>query len=84
MRNRTIHLPPVVVEAFKRQRQAFREKFGREPGADDPIFFDPMLLNRGHCLLCRRNGPFLWRRRESSIYQTRPSSRTEAFVRFRC
>src|SRR6476469_6099642 len=41
MRNRTIHLPPVVVEAFKRQLQAFREKFGREPGADDPIFFDP-------------------------------------------
>jgi hypothetical protein len=41
MRNRTIHMPPVVVEAMKQQLQAFREKFGREPGAGDPIFFDP-------------------------------------------
>jgi hypothetical protein len=25
----------------ERQLQAFREKFGREPGPDDPLFFDP-------------------------------------------
>lgn len=24
-----------------RQREAFIEKFGREPGPDDPVFFDP-------------------------------------------
>jgi hypothetical protein len=24
-----------------RQQQAFREKFGREPGPHDPLFFDP-------------------------------------------
>lgn len=23
------------------QRDAFRQKFGREPGPDDPVFFDP-------------------------------------------
>jgi site-specific recombinase XerD len=28
-------------EAMKMQLQAFREKFGREPGPDDPVFFDP-------------------------------------------
>lgn len=26
---------------LKRQRAAFREKFGREPGPDDPVLFDP-------------------------------------------
>ncbi len=26
---------------FKRQLAAFKEKFGREPGPDDPVFFDP-------------------------------------------
>jgi hypothetical protein len=34
-------LPPEVVEGFQAQRKLFIEKFGREPGADDPIFFDP-------------------------------------------
>ncbi|MFD4306062.1 hypothetical protein ACFWRY_25535 [Streptomyces albidoflavus] len=28
-------------EALESQLQAFREKFGREPGPDDPLFFDP-------------------------------------------
>jgi hypothetical protein len=32
---------PEVVEGFQAQRKLFIEKFGREPGADDPIFFDP-------------------------------------------
>src|SRR5258705_691185 len=26
---------------FEAQLQAFRDKFGREPGADDPVLFDP-------------------------------------------
>jgi len=30
-----------VAEAFAKQRDAFRQKFGREPGPDDPVFFDP-------------------------------------------
>jgi hypothetical protein len=27
--------------ARRKQREAFIEKFGREPGPDDPVFFDP-------------------------------------------
>jgi hypothetical protein len=30
-----------VHEALLEQRKAFVEKFGREPGPDDPVFFDP-------------------------------------------
>jgi hypothetical protein len=29
------------MDVMRRQLQAFREKFGREPGPDDPVFFDP-------------------------------------------
>jgi hypothetical protein len=28
-------------EALEALRQDFRERFGREPGPDDPVFFDP-------------------------------------------
>ena len=28
-------------EAMIRQVESFKEKFGREPGPDDPLFFDP-------------------------------------------
>ena len=28
-------------EALQSQFDAFKQKFGREPGPDDPIFFDP-------------------------------------------
>jgi hypothetical protein len=31
----------VMQEAFEANLQAFREKFGRDPGPDDPVFFDP-------------------------------------------
>ena len=30
-----------LAEAMKQQMKNFREKFGREMGPDDPIFFDP-------------------------------------------
>ncbi|WP_435178913.1 hypothetical protein [Actinacidiphila sp. bgisy145] len=30
-----------LCEGMERQTDAFRKKFGREPGADDPLFFDP-------------------------------------------
>ena len=38
---RTLSMSPEMEEAFEEQRKRFTEKFGREPGADDPIFFDP-------------------------------------------
>ncbi|MGX2995440.1 hypothetical protein JNUCC64_14265 [Streptomyces sp. JNUCC 64] len=31
----------LLATAIQQQRTAFREKFGREPGPDDPLFFDP-------------------------------------------
>lgn len=37
----TIKIPNDVAKAMDRQDQAFREKFGREPRQEDPIFFDP-------------------------------------------
>jgi hypothetical protein len=36
-----VAMTPRVQEALLAQRRAFVEKFGREPGPDDPIFFDP-------------------------------------------
>ena len=37
---RTIPLPDEVYRALQEQSRRFAEKFGREPGPDDPIFFD--------------------------------------------
>jgi hypothetical protein len=34
-------MTPRVYEALLEQRKAFIDKFGREPSADDPVFFDP-------------------------------------------
>jgi hypothetical protein len=36
-----LNLPPRAIEIIKEQRQRFREKFGREMGPNDPVFFDP-------------------------------------------
>jgi hypothetical protein len=36
-----IKLAPQAIEALLQQREAFREKFGRDWGPNDPIFFDP-------------------------------------------
>src|SRR2546425_8575406 len=42
MRNdRTIPMNKEMVEIIKEQLDAFREKFGREAGPEDPIFFNP-------------------------------------------
>jgi hypothetical protein len=30
-----------MAEMFREQRERFREKFGRDPGPDDPVLFDP-------------------------------------------
>jgi hypothetical protein len=37
----TLHVDEKTREILERQRQAFRAKFGRDPGPNDPIFFDP-------------------------------------------
>jgi hypothetical protein len=34
-------MTPLVHQALLEQRKAFIEKFGREPGPNDPVFFDP-------------------------------------------
>ena len=36
-----VPMTPRVQEALLEQRKAFVEKFGREPGPTDPVFFDP-------------------------------------------
>jgi hypothetical protein len=38
---KTIHMHPDVEQAMREQLAAFVEKFGREPGPNDPVFFDP-------------------------------------------
>jgi hypothetical protein len=38
---RTLSMSPELEDAFQEQTQRFIEKFGREPGPNDPIFFDP-------------------------------------------
>ena len=35
------HMPPEIEETLAELFCRFREKFGRDPGPDDPIFFDP-------------------------------------------
>ena len=34
-------IDPGSLDVFRRQIDAFKEKFGREMGPDDPFFFDP-------------------------------------------
>jgi hypothetical protein len=36
-----IKIPNDLAEALEAEDQAFRQKFGREPRQEDPIFFDP-------------------------------------------
>lgn len=36
-----VSMTPDVADAMKSQIAMFREKFGREPGPDDPLLFDP-------------------------------------------
>ncbi len=41
MKKRVKKLNRQAYESLKKQHKMFVEKFGREPGPDDPIFFDP-------------------------------------------
>ncbi len=38
---RSRSMEPEQVELYRCQTEAFREKFGRDMGPDDPFFFDP-------------------------------------------
>ena len=39
--DKRIYLSAEGQQLIERQLEAFREKFGRYPGPDDPVFFDP-------------------------------------------
>ena len=38
---KVIKMDKELHEAIRQQLENFKEKFGREPGPDDPLFFDP-------------------------------------------
>jgi integrase len=40
-KKRIIKLNPEMLDALRKQRERFRQKFGRDPGPNDPVFFDP-------------------------------------------
>ena len=40
-RSRTVAMTAEVADGLRKQEQLFKEKFGREPGPGDPVFFDP-------------------------------------------
>lgn len=39
--SRFAKVPPRVQQLLAKQHEKFRKKFGRDPGPDDPLFFDP-------------------------------------------
>ncbi len=41
MVKKVIKMNKELYEAIKQQLESFKEKFGREPGPDEPVFFDP-------------------------------------------
>jgi integrase len=40
-RYRTVPMSPEMLAQFEEQKRMFREKFGRDAGPNDPLFFDP-------------------------------------------
>jgi hypothetical protein len=38
---RNIKVTPETIAIFQVQLELFRKKFGRDPGPEDPVFFDP-------------------------------------------
>ncbi len=44
-KHRRVKLEGETLDIMKRQLERFREKFGREPGPTDPIFFDELLTD---------------------------------------
>ena len=43
-KTRTVKMNPETMAIVQSQIQKFREKFGREPGPNDPLFFNPEAL----------------------------------------
>ena len=41
MKKKTMKIDPEIMAELEEQLKAFKEKFGREPGPNDPVFFDP-------------------------------------------
>jgi hypothetical protein len=39
--NKSVPLSEEAIDILKEQRQQFRDKFGRDPGPQDPVWFDP-------------------------------------------
>lgn len=37
-----VKVGPIAAELLRQQRVRFQEQFGRPPGAEDPVFFDPV------------------------------------------
>jgi len=49
---KSIPVPDELVEVIEEQRQKFIEKYGREPGPDDRLFFDaPPLEHAEHFMV---------------------------------
>jgi integrase len=40
-KTRIVHLDPETASELQRLKHEFKRKFGRDPGPDDPLFFDP-------------------------------------------
>jgi hypothetical protein len=41
LKKTVVKLSREVHDRLKKQHETFKEKFGREPGPGDPLFFDP-------------------------------------------
>lgn len=47
---------------LKKQLRAFRKKFGRDPGPNDPVFFDPTRVHRSRSRRLKLMRPYgRWR-----------------------
>ena len=40
-KTKTIKMSPELAQAMQEQLASFKEKFGRDAGPNDPVFFDP-------------------------------------------
>jgi hypothetical protein len=49
IKKRTVHLTDRAMEIAQKQMEAFKAKFGRDPGPEDPLFFDPRKDTPQHC-----------------------------------
>ncbi len=50
---KVVPVPDELAEALEEQKQRFIDKFGREPGPDDNLFFDAPALGTWSTTWCR-------------------------------